>query len=76
MTSKEVGGVRRISAIKTGIDGAVLVAQIDAPPMNLLGPELVRDLVSLIAEMNLAGMLGRLGDDERKPARPKADTSS
>jgi hypothetical protein len=29
-------------------DGGVVFAQIDAPPMNLLGPELVRDLVSLI----------------------------
>ena len=29
-------------------DGPVLFAQIAAPPMNLLGPELVRDLVSLI----------------------------
>jgi enoyl-CoA hydratase/carnithine racemase len=29
-------------------EGAVLFAEIDAPPMNLLGPELVRDLVSLI----------------------------
>jgi enoyl-CoA hydratase/carnithine racemase len=29
-------------------DGAVVVAEITAPPMNLLGPELVRDLVSLI----------------------------
>jgi len=29
-------------------EGAVLFAQIAAPPMNLLGPELVRDLVSLI----------------------------
>jgi enoyl-CoA hydratase/carnithine racemase len=29
-------------------EGAVLYAQIAAPPMNLLGPELVRDLVSLI----------------------------
>jgi len=28
-------------------DGAVLFAEIAAPPMNLLGPELVRDLVSL-----------------------------
>ncbi|HWH96968.1 MAG TPA: hypothetical protein VNS80_01250, partial [Pseudolysinimonas sp.] len=27
---------------------AVLFAEISAPPMNLLGPELVRDLVSLI----------------------------
>ena len=29
-------------------DGAVLFAEIAAPPMNLLGPELVRELVSLI----------------------------
>jgi enoyl-CoA hydratase/carnithine racemase len=29
-------------------DGAVVFAEIDAPPMNLLGPSLVRDLVSLI----------------------------
>jgi enoyl-CoA hydratase/carnithine racemase len=29
-------------------EGAVSFAEIDAPPMNLLGPELVRDLVSLI----------------------------
>ena len=37
-----------MDTIKTSIEGAVLVAEIDAPPMNLLGPELVRDLVSLI----------------------------
>ena len=29
-------------------EGAVLFAEIAAPPMNLLGPELARDLVSLI----------------------------
>jgi enoyl-CoA hydratase/carnithine racemase len=29
-------------------DGSVLFAEIAAPPMNLLGPELVRDFVSLI----------------------------
>ena len=29
-------------------DVGVLFAEVDAPPMNLLGPELVRDLVSLI----------------------------
>ncbi|MES1209036.1 MAG: enoyl-CoA hydratase/isomerase family protein [Pseudomonadota bacterium] len=29
-------------------DGAVLFAEIAAPPMNLLGPELVRDLVAVI----------------------------
>ena len=31
--------------------GAVAFAAIDAPPMNLLGPDLVRDLVSLIQEI-------------------------
>jgi enoyl-CoA hydratase/carnithine racemase len=29
-------------------EGTVLFAEIAAPPMNLLGPELVRDLVALI----------------------------
>ena len=38
----------RPNAIKTRADGAVLFAQIDSPPMNLIGPELVDDLVSLI----------------------------
>ncbi len=34
--------------ITVHLDGPVLIAEILAPPMNLLGPELVRDLVSLI----------------------------
>ncbi len=34
--------------LATSRDGAVLSAEIAKPPMNLLGPELVRDLVSLI----------------------------
>jgi enoyl-CoA hydratase/carnithine racemase len=33
----------------------VLFAEIAAPPMNLLGPELVRDLVSLIQRAEAAG---------------------
>src|ERR1041384_4875576 len=40
MTGLDTLGVRE--------EGAVLFAEIAAPPMNLLGPELVRDLVSLI----------------------------
>ena len=32
-------------------EGAVLFVEISAPPMNLNGPELVRDLVSLRAEV-------------------------
>jgi len=34
--------------IETTIEKGVLFAEITAPPMNLLGPELVRDLVSLL----------------------------
>ena len=34
--------------LKVRQEGAVLFADIAAPPMNLLGTELVRDLVSLI----------------------------
>ncbi len=40
MTELETLGLRQ--------EGRVWFAEIDAPPMNLLGPELVRDLVSLI----------------------------
>jgi enoyl-CoA hydratase/carnithine racemase len=36
--------------LKTERDGAVLSVTIAAPPMNLLGPALVRDLVALILE--------------------------
>jgi enoyl-CoA hydratase/carnithine racemase len=39
-----------LATVKAREEGAVLFAEIDAPPMNLLGPELVRDLVSLIQE--------------------------
>jgi hypothetical protein len=50
-------------------EGAVLFVYIAAPPMNLLGPELVRDLVSLKrgfqtrdAEMHLRDLVGDLAD--------------
>jgi len=36
--------------LKVRREGAVLFVEISAPPMNLLGPELVRDLVSLIQQ--------------------------
>src|SRR5690349_5392179 len=35
----------------TKTDEGVLSVVIDAPPMNLIGPELVRDLVTLIGEL-------------------------
>jgi enoyl-CoA hydratase/carnithine racemase len=38
----------KFETIKVRLEGAVLFAEISAPPMNLLGPELVRDLVSLV----------------------------
>ena len=40
--------VRLYETLTVRKEGAVLFAEIAAPPMNLLGPELVRDLVSLI----------------------------
>ena len=33
------------------IDEGVLSVVIDAPPMNLIGPELVRDLVTLLSDL-------------------------
>lgn len=36
--------------LKIGKEGAVVFAEIAAPPMNLNGPDLVRDLVSLIQQ--------------------------
>jgi enoyl-CoA hydratase/carnithine racemase len=35
----------------TRIDEGVLSVVIDAPPMNLIGPELVRDLVTLLSDL-------------------------
>jgi enoyl-CoA hydratase/carnithine racemase len=40
--------IDRFETLHLREEGAVLFADIAAPPMNLLGPELVRDLVSLI----------------------------
>ena len=39
-------------------DDGVLGVVIYAPPMNLIGPELVRDLVTLIGELNPASRPG------------------
>lgn len=38
--------------IRLRADGGVLYATFDAPPLNLIGPELVRDLVHLIGYLN------------------------
>jgi len=39
-----------LATLKVRREGGVLFVEISAPPMNLLGPELVRDLVSLIQQ--------------------------
>jgi enoyl-CoA hydratase/carnithine racemase len=44
----EGGAPEVLKTLNVRREGAVLFAEIAAPPMNLLGPELVRDLVSLI----------------------------
>jgi hypothetical protein len=41
-------------------DEGVLGVVIDAPPMNLIGPELVRDLVGLLGELE-SGRGDRIG---------------
>jgi enoyl-CoA hydratase/carnithine racemase len=46
--SSATGGPWTFETLTVDIDGGVVFAEIGAPPMNLLGPELVRDLVSLI----------------------------
>ena len=53
MTSDQTAAFETLNVCQ---EGGVLFAEIAAPPMNLLGPELVRDLVSLIqgAEANAA----------------------
>ena len=42
----------RLETIAVRTEGPVVFADISAPPMNLLGPELVRDLVSLIQQVD------------------------
>jgi enoyl-CoA hydratase/carnithine racemase len=48
MPKEPEGDARSGHTVKVSTERAVLFAEILAPPMNLLGPELVRDLVSLI----------------------------
>jgi len=43
--------VPTLETLSVRAEGAVLFVDISAPPMNLLGPELVRDLVSLIQQV-------------------------
>jgi enoyl-CoA hydratase/carnithine racemase len=43
-------GYATLETLTVHNDGAVLFVEIAAPPMNLMGPEMVRDLVSLIQQ--------------------------
>ena len=45
MADDHVRTGRPITTLATSREGAVLFAEIDGAPMNLLGPELVHDLV-------------------------------
>ncbi len=48
MTTSSKADSWTFETLSVQIDAGVVVAEISAPPMNLLGPELVRDLVHLI----------------------------
>ena len=48
MRASATPGSWTFETLSARIDAGVVFAEISAPPMNLLGPELVRDLVSLI----------------------------
>jgi len=48
ISNKSQGDAMVFETLTVRKEGTVLFAEIAAPPMNLLGPELVRDLVSLI----------------------------
>src|SRR5882724_10629590 len=48
MNNESEGDAMNFETLTMRQEGAVLFAAINAPPMNLQGPELVRDLISLI----------------------------
>jgi enoyl-CoA hydratase/carnithine racemase len=50
MTVSAPPDARVFETLHVRADGAILRVEIAAPPMNLLGPELVRDLVALIQD--------------------------
>ena len=58
--TQQTGQPWPLETITVRQQGAVLFAAIDAPPMNLLGPELVRDLVSLIQRAEADGAVNVL----------------
>jgi enoyl-CoA hydratase/carnithine racemase len=55
LVEENIAMSQTFETLKLHRERAVLFADIDAPPMNLLGPELVRDLVSLIQDAEADG---------------------
>lgn len=48
----KIGMTASYETINTRLDGNVLSATFHAPPLNLIGPEVVRDLVALLDELS------------------------
>ena len=67
-TFSDGGAHANFETLKVRKEGAVLFVDIAAPPMNLLGPALVRDLVSLIrgaeADNNLKVLVFKSADPD------------
>jgi enoyl-CoA hydratase/carnithine racemase len=68
LVSSVYGEIMNFETLKVRKEGAVVFAEIAAPPMNLLGPELVRDLVSLIqraeADKTIQVLVFKSGDPD------------
>ena len=58
---------RAFDTLTVSTEGGVLAVEISAPPMNLLGPELVRDLVSLVQTAEADPSREGRGLQERRP---------
>ncbi|MFJ9821738.1 enoyl-CoA hydratase/isomerase family protein [Streptomyces sp. NPDC101151] len=56
-----------LETILTRADGGVLHATFDAPPINLIGPELVRDLVELMRILDTTSEFGAVVFDSADP---------
>ncbi|MDR6660862.1 enoyl-CoA hydratase/carnithine racemase [Tardiphaga robiniae] len=48
----EIQGMRQFETIRTRAQNGVLFAAFDNPPLNLIGPALVRDLIDLLDELD------------------------
>ncbi|HEY0209057.1 enoyl-CoA hydratase/isomerase family protein [Acerihabitans sp.] len=55
------------NAIRTRLDGRVLFATFNAPPLNLIGPEIVRDLVTIVEAAEMTDDFGVIVFDSAIP---------